>query len=275
MTIAHGLRSYKSETVLSLPFFPLYPKDFEAKTSHLTLEEDGAYNRLLRLMWMTPGCTLPDDDVWIMRRMRCSEDAYERVVKVVIAEFFERKSGRIINPRMAKEYSSTSLAHAKRVEAGSKGGKAKALKQKESDPSNAKAMLKQPEPEPYSKREAKASPKKRGERLPDEWSLPSTWGNWAMDEGLDEFTVRSEASKFKDYWHSQPSSKGLKADWQATWRNWVRSAIERRASSQQKSNGVKNDRTQFDIAHREYARRIGSGEIHRGPDPSDPFAGGS
>ena len=33
-----------------LPYFPLYPTDFEADTSHLTLEEDGAYNRLLRLM---------------------------------------------------------------------------------------------------------------------------------------------------------------------------------------------------------------------------------
>ncbi|MCP5097247.1 MAG: YdaU family protein, partial [Chloroflexi bacterium] len=36
---------------MSLPYFPMYPTDFEADTSHLTLEEDGAYNRLLRLMW--------------------------------------------------------------------------------------------------------------------------------------------------------------------------------------------------------------------------------
>lgn len=51
---------------MSLPYFPMFPTDFEAKTSHLTLAEDGAYNRLLRLMWMTPGCSLPDDDAWIM-----------------------------------------------------------------------------------------------------------------------------------------------------------------------------------------------------------------
>jgi uncharacterized protein YdaU (DUF1376 family) len=31
---------------MSLPYFPMYPTDFEAKTSHLTLAEDGAYNRL-------------------------------------------------------------------------------------------------------------------------------------------------------------------------------------------------------------------------------------
>ena len=34
----------------------------------------------------------------------------------------------------------------------------------------------------------------------------------------------------------------------------------------------KSSREQFDIAHREYARRISEGTIDRGPDPSDPFA---
>ena len=35
-----------------------------------------------------------------------------------------------------------------------------------------------------------------------------------------------------------------------------------------------SERQKFDIAHREYTRRIAAGEIQRGPDPSDPFAGG-
>lgn len=38
-------------------------------------------------------------------------------------------------------------------------------------------------------------------------------------------------------------------------------------------NGKLSERQKFDIAHREYTRRIASGEIERGPDPSDPFAG--
>lgn len=43
---------------------------------------------------------------------------------------------------------------------------------------------------------------------------------------------------------------------------------------QRKTNGKShNNRQQFDEAHREYARRIGSGEIDTGPDESDPFAG--
>ena len=133
---------------MSLPYFPLYPTDFEADTSHLTLAEDGAYNRLLRLMWMTPGCTLPDDDAWIMRRMRCDQATFDDVVSVVLAEFFTRKNGRISNARLAREFAKSDLAHKRRVSAGSKGGKAKALAEKEKKLSNAKAMLKQPEPEP-------------------------------------------------------------------------------------------------------------------------------
>lgn len=33
-----------------------------------------------------------------------------------------------------------------------------------------------------------------------------------------------EYEKFKDYWFSQAGAKGVKLDWQATWRNWCRSA---------------------------------------------------
>lgn len=126
----------------------MYPTDFEADTSHLTLAEDGAYNRLLRLMWMTPACSLPDDDKWIMRRMRVSQEEFESVVLVVIGEFFDRSKGRVSNARLAKEFIKTHEAHSKRVLAGSKGGKAKSLKSKDSTSSKAKAMPKQPEPEP-------------------------------------------------------------------------------------------------------------------------------
>jgi uncharacterized protein YdaU (DUF1376 family) len=133
---------------MSLPYFPMYPTDFEAKTSHLTLAEDGAYNRLLRLMWMTPGCTLPADHAWLMRRLRVDEDTFFTVVKVVLDEFFTVKNGRLSNAKLSRIFAETSVAHQKRVSAGSKGGKAKSLKTLAAASSNATAMPKQPEPEP-------------------------------------------------------------------------------------------------------------------------------
>lgn len=134
---------------VSLAYFPFYPSRFEAKTAHLSLEEDGAYNRLLRLCWMSPGCSVPDDAGWLMRRLRVDAETYERVVAVVIAEFFKRRRGRLYNPRLSEIFDETSDAHNRRVNAGKKGGRpAKALKSNETTQSNAKAMPKQPEPEP-------------------------------------------------------------------------------------------------------------------------------
>ncbi len=136
---------------MSLPYFPMYPTDFEADTSHLTLAEDGAYNRLLRLMWMTPGCTLPANDKWLMRRLRVDANTFDEVVRVVINEFFTVKNGRLSNAKLSRIFAETSAAHQKRVMAGSKGGSAKSLKTLAAASSNAQAMPKQPEPEPEPK----------------------------------------------------------------------------------------------------------------------------
>lgn len=134
---------------MSLPYFPMFPSDFEAKTSHLTLEEDGAYNRLLRICWMTPGCSLPDDHAWIARRMRVDQETFARAVKPVLDEFFQREKGRVFQPKLRKIFEETAEAHERRVEAGKKGGrKPKSLKNNDTDESNAKPLPKQPEPEP-------------------------------------------------------------------------------------------------------------------------------
>ncbi|OOY15082.1 hypothetical protein BMI85_16170 [Thioclava sp. DLFJ4-1] len=133
---------------MSLPYFPMFPSDFEAKTSHLTMAEDGAYNRLLRICWMTPGCTIPSDEAWIMRRVRAFADADKEAVKSVLSEFFDLEGGRYSNAKLLKIWVEAHDAHEKRKIAGAKGGKAKALNSNDNDSSNAKAKLKQPEPEP-------------------------------------------------------------------------------------------------------------------------------
>ena len=66
-----------------------------------------------------------------------------------------------------------------------------------------------------------------GSRLPADWVLPNPWGKWATDQGMSPNAVRAEAERFKDFWISTAGAKGRKADWQATWRNWIRSHLER------------------------------------------------
>ena len=284
---------------MGLPYFPMYPTDFEADTSHLTLAEDGAYNRLLRLMWMTPGCSLPDDDAWIKRRMRCQNDADFETVLTVISEFFTRKAGRIVSPRLAKEYQKTDLAHKKRVEAGSKGGKAKALKTNDTEPSKAKAMPKQPEPEPepYKKEDTNVS-------LSELHSAPDE-----IQEAIDVYNSQAEATgwpkvqkitaKRKAAIKARLKEVGGLDGWRmavdkaanspmlcgGNSRGWVASFdfLTNQSSftklmegnyDPRQSTSKQSTRADFDTAHREYARRVGAGEIDFGPDPSDPFAGG-
>lgn len=205
---------------MGLPYFNLYPTDFEADTSHLTLEEDGAYNRLLRLCWMSPGCSLPDDDAWIMRRMRVDFETYERVVRIILDEFFTRKSGRVSNARLAREFVESNAAHERRVFAGKRGGNAKALKTKETGSSIARAMPKQPEPEPdKSKRDTNVSPKKpRKSQIPPDAVLSENQLTVAMGKGLSEAEAAAQFDRFKSY--CLANGKGY-IDWNAAWRNWL------------------------------------------------------
>jgi hypothetical protein len=62
---------------------------------------------------------------------------------------------------------------------------------------------------------------KRGSRLAQDWFLNKSMGDWATQERPD-LDVRQVAEQFKDYWVAQAGQKGVKLDWDATWRNWVR-----------------------------------------------------
>lgn len=61
----------------------------------------------------------------------------------------------------------------------------------------------------------------RGTRLASDWVIPDEWLTWAQEHrpGLN---IANAAAAFADYWRSVPGAKGKKADWFATWRNWVR-----------------------------------------------------
>jgi uncharacterized protein YdaU (DUF1376 family) len=137
---------------MSLAYYPFYADRYEADTAHLTLLEDGAYNRLLRLCWRSPGCKMPDDRTWIHRQMRAATPTEKAAVDRVLAEFFRRGKGKIWNPKLLEVHAQVSEAHLNKSEAGKRGAVAKALKKAENASSNAKAALKQPEPEPEPER---------------------------------------------------------------------------------------------------------------------------
>lgn len=56
-------------------------------------------------------------------------------------------------------------------------------------------------------------------RLPDGWEPDLEARRFAREAGFDPDVL---ADKFRDYWRAKAGKDGVKADWQATWRNWCR-----------------------------------------------------
>lgn len=64
-------------------------------------------------------------------------------------------------------------------------------------------------------------PSARGVRLPADWKPSDDLQAWTLRERPD-LDPRRVLEQFRDYWLAVPGAKGCKADWDATWRNWVR-----------------------------------------------------
>lgn len=72
----------------------------------------------------------------------------------------------------------------------------------------------------------KRSAPSRGSRLPEDWTLSKTCGEWAMKEsGFSADRVRVEAAKFSNHWWAESGAKASKRDWVAAWRTWIFKAM--------------------------------------------------
>ena len=81
---------------------------------------------------------------------------------------------------------------------------------------------------------AKVSPMTRGTRLPQSFSVTEEHRTFAREIGVD---ADREFATFQDYWIAQPGQKGVKADWNATFRNWLRRSTETNRNGHGGRNG--------------------------------------
>lgn len=254
-----------------IPYFRFYPSDFMRGIRGLSAQEAGLYVMLLCRMYEESG---PLENhalrlsTYCGMRLATFEKTLDRLValgKITVTD------GMLFNDRAAIEISN----RADDLKIASKAGKASAEKRQQNQGIGATPVQRpfnhtDTDTDTEEKREAKASQKtRRGSRLSADWFLPIEWGEWAVSEGLGHEAIRGEADKFKDYWTARAGPQGVKLDWQATWRNWIRKFI---ADNQKgKANG-KTDRRQFDAAINETARRLSEGTIHLDHSSRDPFA---
>ena len=79
---------------------------------------------------------------------------------------------------------------------------------------------------------ATETPRKRGSRLPQPFALSPEWNEAArvaaegMGKQLAAGQISLEFNKFCDHWWAKSGKDATKDDWMATWRNWIRKAIE-------------------------------------------------
>ncbi len=206
-----------------LPYYKAYPRDFIEGTIGMPFELKAAYRLVLDLIYMQGG-NLPDDARYISGLLGCTIRKWGSMRADLISMGKIEVTGEFLtNKRAVIELETTRKFTEKQAENRSNPNKNNGLKSPpcdhtDTDTDNTSSLR--------SDVKAQAPAKaKRGSRLPDDFVADFSE---ASRLGLSEADAIREADKFRDYWHSQPGQRGVKLDWQATWRNWCRSAVERK-----------------------------------------------
>ena len=182
--------------------------DYASHTRHLEPMEDLIYRRLLDLYYLHER-PLNADATVVAKQIGLRDEA--ATVRDVLNEFFESTDDGYRSARADKE-----IAHFhSKIEQASRAGKASAERR-----INARSTDVQPtnNQEPITKKQLLTP---RGSRLQQDWVLPEDWKQWA-ESCRPDLKIPEVADQFKDFWVARPGKDGVKLDWQATWRNWVR-----------------------------------------------------
>lgn len=191
--------------------------DYIKHTLHLTAMEDLAYRRLLDMYYDTES-PIPNNIPLVSRRLRIDQD----VVESVLNEFFELTQDGYRNYRADGEIEDYQKYLAKQKANGRLGGRPKKSQRKPSG--NPSLTQDEPKKSLNNKQQttnnigvAKAT---KGSRF-DLQAIPEEWVLFCRKERSD-LNPNLVFEGFKDYWVSVAGAKGVKLDWFATWRNWIR-----------------------------------------------------
>lgn len=69
--------------------------------------------------------------------------------------------------------------------------------------------------------------RKSSTRLSADWKPTQPDLEYATSKGMVQTRIDTEAEKFRNYWTAKSGRDAAKADWPATWRNWVLTSLER------------------------------------------------
>jgi uncharacterized protein YdaU (DUF1376 family) len=213
--------------------YPRHIGDYLKKTVGLSMVQDGAYNRAIDWYYSHEKPLPRKPDVY--GELRCLSKADRDAVDVVLSRYFREGEDGYRHERCDEEVAKYREKSAKAATSASARWGANAMRTHPPPDSerNANAVPTQCEgnasQEPIASNQEKQegreqreprSARARGSRLNPAWELPEDWGLWAMQErGWTVQEARRVAAEFRDHWLGKGESR---ADWLATWRNWVR-----------------------------------------------------
>jgi uncharacterized protein YdaU (DUF1376 family) len=204
-------------------------------------------------------------------------------VEFVLNHFFTKRDGKWHHERADQEREKRDNIRKTKEEQGRLGGLAKARNslernasgtlawsqsqsQSQSQPQNPKNT--QSSYDLYSqvdsaKNHAPSAPPKKGTRIPSDFTIPLGTIEWAQEKHLPNPKDQIEA--FVDYWTAKVGVQAYKLDWPATFRNWLRRAVDYGGNG----NGHGPTRTEQRISNNRKNILIGLG-ISPQPRPDEP-----
>jgi uncharacterized protein YdaU (DUF1376 family) len=219
--------------VVAVNYYQHHIGDYSKDTAHLSMLEDAAYRRMLDVVYATEK-PLPKDQLSIYRLVRARSHAEKLAVDVVLGEFWIEGEHGWHNKRVEEELAKARTKSEKARDSASARWNANASpahSERNANASNSHSDGNAPNnQEPRTNKRGEAT---RGTRLPPDWRPSELLSAWAGKERPD-LDVDAVAAKFRDHWAAKPGKAGLKLDWDATFRNWVRDEKPGRQPHQQR-----------------------------------------
>lgn len=114
---------------MSLDWYPFFVQDYRRDTYHLSLEEDGAYRRLID-EYMVTRASLPNDDAALARIVGIPKAEWDRLAPVV-RRFFTARNDKLFHKRCERELRAQNARHNRNSERARKAAMAKHFKAKQ------------------------------------------------------------------------------------------------------------------------------------------------
>lgn len=212
--------------------------DYAQATAHLTFVEDAAYSRLIRKYYAEER-PLAAEISTVQRLIGARTREEKSAVEAVLKEFFfldadgwhNKRADSEINQYHEKSSKAAASARARWDKTHTERN-ANAMRTHSEGNANHTPVTNNQEPvtnnhkplttnqQPINHKPTK-EPMQRGTRLPADCVLTTDWADFCKQERPD-LVAGKVFDEFRDYWIAQPGQKGVKTNWGATWRNWVR-----------------------------------------------------